>query len=92
VDLFEIRPTSSNGEAILPCWWIVEHPSLRPYGPPDDIQFTECKGCSAQNANELSLDLRFRFNNPRASIIRSISSLEDERSLKPVFYRMVFNV
>jgi hypothetical protein len=82
VDLFEIRLISSNGDAILPSWWIVEHPPLRPYGPPDDIQFTQCKGCSAQNANELSLEINSDvLDNPEPPIIGSISSLIDRSSL-----------
>jgi hypothetical protein len=40
VNSFKITLTSFNGGAILPFWWIVEYPSFRPHGPPDDIQFT----------------------------------------------------
>jgi hypothetical protein len=34
VESFEITPTDSECDMILPFWWIAKHPPSKPYGPP----------------------------------------------------------
>jgi hypothetical protein len=82
MDLFEIGPTSSDCDVILPFWWIAKHPPSRPYGSPNEIRFNQCKSCLALNANEFSLEIDSDvLDNPEALIVGSISSIDNENSL-----------
>jgi hypothetical protein len=88
MDSFEIGPTSSDYDMILPFWWMAKHPPSRPYSSPNEIQFNQCTGCSAQNANDFSLEIHSNvLDNPEALIVGSIFSIDNQNSLSLILLK-----
>jgi hypothetical protein len=85
VDSFEIGPTSSDCDAILPFWWIAKHPPNRPYGSADDIRFNQCKNCTRDQAIKFSPEMDSGvLGHPEVLVIGSISSNDDDNALSLV--------
>jgi hypothetical protein len=55
VESFEITPTDSECDVILPFWWIAKHPPSKLYGPPENICFP-CKNCTKEKPDEFRVE------------------------------------
>jgi hypothetical protein len=76
VKSFEITPTDSECEVILPFWWITQNPPSKPYGHPENIR-VPCKNCTKEKANEFSVEYDNEvIHHPDALVFSSISTTE----------------
>jgi hypothetical protein len=87
IDSFDVDPTDSECDATLPFWWIAKHQPNYAYGPSEGIRFNQCRNCSKEQVEELSLNPDSQIlEHPEALMIRSISSNtsnDDPLSLDP---------
>jgi hypothetical protein len=51
VEFFELTPTDSECDVIVPFWWMAKDPPSKPYGPLETIRFT-CKNCIKEKTDQ----------------------------------------
>jgi hypothetical protein len=79
VESFEIVPTDSECEAILPFWWIVKHAPSNLLDNPEKIRFEHCNNCTEAISTKFSLytDSNILYH-PEPMVIGSISTQEEK--------------
>jgi hypothetical protein len=76
VESFEIGPTYSECDIIVPFWWITKQPPSKPYGSPDNIRF-HCKNCTKEKADEFSIEYDNKILHHReALVVGSLTTME----------------
>jgi hypothetical protein len=76
VESFEITPTDSAYEVILPLWGLAKHPHPKLYRPPENIRFP-FKNCTKERANEFSVEYDNKvMHQPEALVVGYISTTE----------------
>jgi hypothetical protein len=70
VESFELSPTNSECDAILPFWWIEKYLPTNLLGIPEEVHFLKCQNYSEAQANEFSIAINTNIlDYPEAMVI-----------------------